>query len=204
MIKYIRHKSTILSFISDAVILSGVFFFGWSPVRVIAFICLDIEVMIFFFFVFMKYEKEIRDYFSLLFGFTILSIMVLSYFYLLLSLQSDFNLTHRPNLKFDDVINLFSPYYDVAFFILVSGMYHGQIIRNLIKVKNNTDSEAFSLKSILYRMLMIPVTFFIAGYISLLLNTNIYATSFVFFLVMKEIADYWKFKALMKLNIVTE
>ncbi len=202
--EYIKHRSTIFSFLSDLIILSGLFFFNWNSTRIMIFICLDIEVMIFFFFIFMKFENEINNYFSLLIGFILLSSLMYVYFLSILSIPSEFFQTRPVNIKTQNVIDLFYPFYDLATFLVLSGTGHFIVIRKLTHVINNTDSEWFSMKSVIYRMLMVPVTLLIGGWIALLLRSNILTTSCIFFLIVKDITEYWKFQALMKMKITTD
>jgi hypothetical protein len=200
MLDYIKAKSTLYALVSDMILLGGVFFLHWSAQRAIAFIFLDIEIMIFFFFIFLKLEDEITDYLSLLMAFSLFSVFVLVDFYSLNGLKELFN-NVEPKYRFKDIPELLFPYYDVGFFVVVAGFGYAHTVKDLVKVKETNSTEWFEIKSVIYRLISVPVIFLAGIYLSLMLESNVFFTSLVLFICVREAVEYWKFKTLRKLKI---
>src|SRR5258705_11716090 len=89
MLDYFKHKSTIYSFLSDMIILSGVIAFQWNMSRILTLLFIDVEFMIIFFFIFLVRTKDIWEPFSFLLGLFILSALLFVYFRLMMPLSRD-------------------------------------------------------------------------------------------------------------------
>jgi len=57
---YLKSKGTILSLIGDLIILSGIIFYNWNPLRAIGFICLDVEIMVILYIIFLQIEEPFQ------------------------------------------------------------------------------------------------------------------------------------------------
>jgi hypothetical protein len=207
MFEYIKSKPTIYSLISDIIVLTGILYFHWSCYRIIAFFFADVELMILFFFIFMVWTKEITDVFSFVFGMMILSALLFFYFGMIENMFSTLLLKTSFEPSYSNLMNLFFPYYDTILFILFSSMSHFHTIKRLRKVPERYDSKIFMMKFIAYRMLMIPlipIVFVLVFVLLLPFHMNEILLPLISLIIVKDILEYWKFKALKKLQIKAE
>ena len=197
---YLKSKGTILSLVGDMIIFSGVVFFNWNAARAIGFICIDVYVMVIIYLLFMKIEEPISGSIWKLVGLFLFSSLMLGYFFTVIQIQHYFLKIGDEHLL-DDVEKLFYPYYDVALFVTLSASAHMHTIFKLQKAPPSETKTIFLIKSVLFRMLMIPATLMVGGFVSYLFNFNVYIAPIIGFLVVKEVLEYWKFKSLTALHI---
>jgi hypothetical protein len=199
---YLKSKGTIMSLVGDMIILSGVVFFNWNAARAIGFICLDVYVMIIFFLLFMQIQENFSGTIWKLGGVFIFTSLMLGYFFTIIQIQHYF-LEVKDEHLLSDVGKLFYPYYDVGLFVTLAASAHLHTIFKLRKVPVCEAKTVFVIKSVLYRMVMIPATLMVGGYVSYFFNFNVYTAPIVGFLVVKEILEYWKYKSLTQLHIAS-
>jgi len=197
---YLKSKGTILSLIGDLIIFSGVVFFNWNALRAIGFICLDVEIMVILFIIFMNIEEPISGALIKLGGIIIFSSLLLGFFATVLELQEYFGVRMTQHKIISDTARLFYPYYDISLFATLSTFAHLDTIIRLRKVPESMDKYKFQVKAVFFRMLMIPATLIVGGYMALILGLNTYTVPLLAFLAVKEILEYWKFKSLTGLH----
>jgi hypothetical protein len=101
-------------------------------------------------------------------------------------------------------MDIFYPYYDIGIFLVFSYLANLHITKQVLSVKQSNNTEFFEFKSVIFRMMMVPASLFIAVYIRMLFKLNINIAPVISFIILKNILEYWKFKALMRLKIKVE
>ena len=198
---YLKSKGTILSLIGDMIIFSGVAFFNWNALRAIFFICLDVEIMVILYIIFLQIEEPISGAMIKLGGVIIFTSLMFGYCFSLTQIQYYYNVQVSDKKLWSDFVKLLYPYYDVSLFVVLSAFAHIDTIIRLRKVPESMDKYKFQVKAICFRMLMIPATLIIGGFMSVLLRFDVYTAPVLCFLAVKEILEFWKFKALTALHI---
>jgi len=152
----------------------------------------------------MKARKEIDTYAGFLACLFLLSLFVLIDFYLLFSISYEFFLETSKSTDPEDIQKLFTPYYDVSFFLICSGLYHYSISALFIKNANKKGSDYYYLKNVVINLLMVPLVFFVGGYVALLFRSDIHATCLIIFLVAKQLDQFRNFSGLKRMKIASE
>ena len=190
---------------SDLIVLGGALFFNFNAIRCYGFFCLDIVMMILFFVIYMKEVNEIEDYLSMLVTFCFfLLIMYIFYFDMVMDIGKYIGITFEEENSLKADINIFYPYYDIGIFLVFSFLGNLHITRLLLKIKSSEKTGFFEVKSVIYRMMMVPASLFIAVYLRMIFKLNINVAPIISFIVLKNILEYWKFKTLMKLKVKME
>ena len=187
------------------VVLGGALFFNFNAIRCYGFFCLDIVMMILFFVIYMKEVNEIEDYLSMLVTFCFfLLIMYIFYFDMVMDIGKYIGITFEEENSLKADINIFYPYYDIGIFLVFSFLGNLHITRLLLKIKSSEKTGFFEVKSVIYRMMMVPASLFIAVYLRMIFKLNINVAPIISFIVLKNILEYWKFKALLRLKVKVE
>ncbi|SRR5258705_7231448 len=198
---YLQSKGTILSLIGDMIILSGVVFLNWNAARAIVFICLDVEIMVILYIIFLKIEEPISGAMIKFGGVIIFTSLMFGYCFSIMQIQYDVNVSDKK--LWSDFKNLLYPYYDISLFVILSAFAHIDTIIKLYKAPESMAKYKFQVKAVIYRMLMIPATLIAGGFISAFFGLNVYTAPLLAFLVVKEILEYWKYKALTQLSVTS-
>ena len=101
-------------------------------------------------------------------------------------------------------IEILYPYYDIGVFLVFSFLGNLHITQQVLKIKQTDKTGFFEVKSVLFRMMMVPASLFIAVYMRMLFKLNINVAPIISFILLKNIMEYWKYKALMRLKINVE
>jgi len=202
---YLKHKATIYSLLSDIIVLGGALFYNFDAIRCYGFFCLDIVVMILFFVIYMKRVNEIEDYLSMFVTFCFLClIMYIFYFDMVMDIGKYIGITMNEEMQEKSDITIFYPYYDIGIFLVFSFLGNLHITQQVLKVKQTENTEYFEVKSVIFRMMMIPVSLLIAVYMRMLFKLDINLAPIISFILLKNFLEYWKYKALMRLKIKVE
>jgi len=205
MFDYLKHKATVYSILSDMIVLGGALFYNFNAIRCYGFFCLDIVMMILFFVIYMKKVNEIDDYFTMLVTFCFfMLIMYIFFFDIVLDIGKYVGIDMEETMSEKADLNIFYPYYDIGIFLVFSFLGNLHITKQVLSIKQSNDTEYFEVKSVIFRMMMIPASLFIAVYLRMLFKFNINTAPIISFIILKNILEYWKFKALMRMKINVE
>ncbi|MFN8775448.1 MAG: hypothetical protein ACK5XV_01660 [Flavobacteriales bacterium] len=142
---------------ADAVLVAGVLFLGWSPVRPVCFYFLELVSVIIAFMVFMGYREGF-----IFFPFNILGALLLVFVYSMLMklMLLITGVLPDPEMSLTD---FYAPYYDVGIYLVVLVVMRVEDVRQYLSLPDDGGVVAFRF-TLATELLLIPMLLFAVAF----------------------------------------
>jgi len=197
MKKFFEHKFITYNLFFDVLVLTGTFFLGWNQARILSFYWIDICVQVFFYILYMRWIGHLRLPFKLIVSFSLGVGIMMIYLYEILNVGI-FTIPGQSNINTEVIDNLFKPYYEITFFLVLSGLSNIDFYKKLKRPESHvSDKEFFVHLNCALSLLVIPAILILSN-VLYIFTLNVKLSLVLAILFLRNRYDSWKNKNLRK------
>ena len=195
---FFLNRTRVYNLLLSLFILYGVSFLNWNPARIIAFHWIEGCVFILFFMLYMKWVGRLNWYAEAIAGFVILLAIMCGYFAILVNMSEEFGfvlLKAKPCKdcyeEVDKAIQLFYPYYDFSFYIVLCGLANFHLLRKIFNRGKADEAFGYYLHMCAAMVLSTPALFIPAGLLTLT-GLSLQVSTVLACLLVRYLLDRWQ------------
>lgn len=189
----LREKRTLILFLSDVYLLTGVVLFGWNPARMIGFCFLDVCICLLSYIIYNFLSKYTRE---VVVVFMATALIYFVFYFVLLGIASACNQMNTGHSS-PDLNQFFYPYYDVAIFLFGSASVHSLNVRKYLSFPVKIARPGFSI-FIGLMIFMVPFLFIVNAALSAFLPLKL---SLIISLVsIRHYIEYRRYKSFKEIE----
>jgi hypothetical protein len=197
IVAFLKDRSTTTAMIADVYAIAGVLFMDWNPYRIMGFYWL--ENCVAFYFLMATYFYHVRDEpraYTIISGFVstvFIAAIMMIYLMAILTFPKEIN----PRAPAFTVDQIFYPYYDIAFFLVLTIISHFFRYRKLSFYDRN-ETNYYRMTSFVVGLVVIPAIFLTGAVLSRIIG-NLKLCVIVSMVIYRNCIEYWRYSSLRKL-----
>ena len=193
---FYEHKFSIFNIIFDLFLIAATLYLGWDPAKLFAFYWIDVCMQLLFFIFYMRFLGYLKLPFKLIVTFCVgVGLMTMYLIWIVKLAPFTFNSIDETIL----IRHLFEPYYEVSFFLVLSGLSSFHFYSKVRPSKSvKSEIEFFLFLNCGIALLTIPLIMFLTT-VLFALTVNITLSLIVSIVVVRNRVDAWRNNNLRKL-----
>ena len=186
---FYQYKFSLFNIFFDLFIFTGTLFLGWDPARLLAFYWMDVCMQLLFYILYMRYLGYLKNPFKLIVTFCVGVGLMTTYLIWIVKLAP---FTFHTNDETILVKQLFEPYYELSFFLVLSGLSSFHFYRKVRSSKTDrSEVEFFLMINCGLALLTIPIMMFFTT-VLFALTVNITLSMIISIVVVRNRLDAWR------------
>lgn len=186
---FYEHKFSIFNIIFDLLLIAATLFLHWDPARLLAFYWMDVCMQLLFYILYMRFLGYLRNPFKLIVTFCVGVGLMTTYLIWIVKLAP---FTFHTNDEAILIKQLFEPYYEVSFFLVLSGLSSFHFYRKVRSSKTDrSEIEFFLMINCGLALLTIPIMMLFTT-IFFALTVNITLSMIISIVVVRNRLDAWR------------
>ena len=192
---FYEHKFSLFNIAFDLLLIAATLFLHWDPTRLFAFYWIDVCMQLLFYISYMRLLGYLKLPFKLIVTFCVGVGLMTTYLIWIVKLAP---FTVHSNDEAVLISNLFEPWYEVSFFLVLSGLSSFHFYRKVKSSKSlRSDIEFFLHVNCALALVTIPIIMFFTS-ILFALTINITLALIISIVLVRNRLDAWRNKNLAK------